>query len=278
MGLTLKLLTMTKFNAMICIFLFVSAGYGQEKPDRIQLGLFSSHPYDFEYVNGNVKEIHYRAFHITDDNGKVVKGDPFTLAEAENVELRQPWSYYYNDPGQLVLKVLRIDEQYPVVGVIDYENNRIDKIYWLRNDTLFRYDDYIYLDNGDMETQWIQVEDNHPAGKALYDLDENGNVLKAAFMDQKGKTLFVAEYTRDDDGKIKSHRGFDGEGKLKYNYVDYQYNEKGLYRTSHMNILNYEKVDQPQGEIEYEYDEHGNWIRWISPRWMMIERTIVYDD
>ena len=100
---------MRKFISIICIQLFVLVGYGQEKPNRIDLGLFSSHADNFESVDGKVKEIHYQAFHITGKDGKIVKGKPFTFDEAENVPLRQPWSYYYNELGQMVKMSVKRD-------------------------------------------------------------------------------------------------------------------------------------------------------------------------
>lgn len=267
---------MKYFYSIICIILFVSTGYGQEKNNSIKLGLFSSHPFDFEYVNGKVKEIHYQTFHITNEDGKIVKGKPITIDESQYVELRQPWSYYYNEHGQLVKSALRIDERDPWISVVNYNNDRIEKIYWLRNDTLYGYQVYVYLDNGDMARQWIRIQDNQPQGKTIYNLDKNGNVLKSISSNEDGEVTYTWEYTRDDDGKIKSYKGFDAEGKLKHYFIDYQYNEKGLFKTNLMKILNYEEVDQQAGEIEYKYDEHGNWIKRISPGWIMIERTIEY--
>lgn len=49
-----------------------------------------------------------------------------------------------------------------------------------------------------------------------------------------------------------------------------------MYESQLMKILLTEEVDQPGGRIEYKYDEHGNWVKYISRGWMMIERTIVY--
>ena len=266
------------FYSIICIILFVSIGYGQEKNNSIELGLFSSHPFDFEYVDGKVKEIHYQSFHITDEDGEIKKGVPFQFAEAESVTLRQPWSYYYNELGQMVKQAVKTDAGQRWIGVVHYGKDKIENIYWLKEDTLMINQDIVYLDNGSVEKHWTNIQNNEITGRNIFILDKNGNVLKDVSQNKDGEVVYTNEFTRNSDGTIKTKKGINAEGNVNIDYSDYEYNEKGLFKTAHMNILNGEEVDQQWGEIEYKYDEHGNWIKWISRGWLMIERTIVYYD
>ncbi len=122
-----------KRTALLLIIVFLgSIVYSQEKKEKIKLGIFSSHAHNFEYLNGKVSEIHYKTFHITAENEKIVKGEPFTWDEAQNVQLRQPWSYYYNELGQLVKMATRGGNGSKWTGVVHYENDRIENIYWLK--------------------------------------------------------------------------------------------------------------------------------------------------
>ena len=269
---------MRKFITIIFILFFASIGYGQEKPNRIELGLFSSHPFNFEYVDGKVKEIHYQAFHITDEDGKIKKGELFKFAEAEGVTLRQPWSYYYNELGQMVKKAVKTDADHRWIGVIHYGNDKIENIYWLKEDTLMMNQDIVYLDNGNVERHWTNIQNNEFTGKTIFLLDKNGDVLKEVSQNKDGEVWYTNEFTRNSDGTVKTQKGINAEGNVNIDYSDYEYNEKGLFKTAHMNILKGEEVDQQWGEIEYEFDERGNWIKWISRGWLMIERTIVYYD
>lgn len=74
----------------------------QDSEKKTWLKLFTPHWDNFEYVSGNVKEIHYQSYHITYDEDEVVKGDPFTYSEAQNVEIRQPWSPYFDKKGNVI--------------------------------------------------------------------------------------------------------------------------------------------------------------------------------
>ena len=136
---------MKKLTFTIAIFLCASIVFAQEKKEKMLLNIFSSHLENPEYIYGKVKEIHYQPFHFTDENGKVVKGEPYKLSESSNVTLWQPWSYYYNEPGQLVKMSLKDDNGILWTGVVHHANNRIENIYWLRGDTLFFSWDYDYL-------------------------------------------------------------------------------------------------------------------------------------
>jgi hypothetical protein len=55
-------------------------------------------------------------------------------------------------------------------------------------------------------------------------------------------------------------------------------NEKGLIVSSYLNILGGEEVNRKSKEVEYEYDEFGNWIKRFSKGEMLTERTIEYYD
>ncbi len=285
---------MRKLISMICIVFFVSIGYGQDKSNRIKMGLFSPHEENFEYVNGKVKEIHYQTFHITDEDGKVVKGKPFTYDEAFGVQLREPRSYYYNESGQLIKMEARDDSQNILIWLVKYNKDRIEKINVLRNDTLYWYSDFQYQDNGDIVQTWTNLQDNQFTNwKKLYKLDKKGNLLKWILVNPDGETTHTSEYTRDEDGKTKTKKQFNAEGKLMWYFTDYEYNEKGLLKACKMKVANGEidpilhpgdlslqssGKDQVWDRIEYKFDDHGNWIKMVHPGWIMIERNIEYYD
>ena len=269
---------MKKLILTLTICTTVLLGFAQEKKETIKLGLFSSHSTNFEYLNGKVKEIHYKPFHLVEVNGEFKKGKLFTLAESQQTILRQPWSYFYNELGQLVKMSMTDDKGILWTGVVHHANNKIENIYWLKKDTILFNWDYVYPNNGRVERLWIMVQNNEVNGKYTYDLDKNGNVLKFIFLNKTGEIGYTWEYVRNPDGSKKSENGTNAEGKIMWGRDKYTYNTQGLLETLHHNIFNGEKSDRTSPKIEYKFDKEGNWIERKNPKWMVVEREIIYYD
>jgi len=267
---------MKKLSFTIVILFCVSIVFAQEKNEKMLLNFLTSHEENPEYVYGKIKEIHYQSFHITDENGKIVKGKPFTMAESENVPLRQPWSYFYNESGQLVKKSLRDDNGIIYIGVVHHAKDRIEKVYWLKEDTLMGSDSYSYLKKRNIEKQWKSIQNNDFLGKEIYEMDKNGFLVKSSGQDKDGKVGVVMEYTRNPDGTTKTYKVFSENGEVRHYYDNYKYNDHGLFESCQFKLLNSKEPEYPGMNSEYEYDEHGNWSKNIARGWMMIERKIVY--
>ena len=169
---------MKKVTFTIVILFCISIVVAQEKNEKMLLNLFTCHEENPEFIYGKIQEIHYQSYHITDENGKIVKGKPFTMAESENVALRQPWSDYYNEFGQLVQTKLRESSDRIWIGVVHNQNDRIEKIYWLRDDTLREYQEYNYLKNGNIENQLKKIKNDELLAKDIRELDKNVFVIK----------------------------------------------------------------------------------------------------
>jgi hypothetical protein len=194
----IRILYNEKTGCSVIIVLFAFTAFGQDKSDRMKLGLFSTRPHNFEYMEGKLKEIHYRSFHISEEKGKIVKGKPFTWSDADGVQSRQHSSYYYSESGQMVKISGTADPDIHWTGVVHYENNRIENIYWLKGDTLMFNWDIVYPGNGNVERQWISVQNNEPTGKQAIVLDKNGHVVKEMNYNGNGELSYTGEYTRNE--------------------------------------------------------------------------------
>jgi hypothetical protein len=266
-----------KKSALVSIIVFlVSVLQAQDSEKKIWLKLFTPHWDNFEYVHGNVQEIHYQAYHITADSaGKVIKGKPFAYEEAQNVEIRQPWSLYFDKRGNLVSMVLQISEDNAWTGVIHSENQRIENVFWMNNDTLKAIWDLEYDGKVKVERHWKFYPEYEVTGTEPFYLDQKGNAMKAEYYDAD-TLVFVVEFLRNPDGTIKEFKGLDEKRKVKHHYTDFRYNERGLFVYNKIDVLNYEDPQYPTIECYYEYDDHGNWVKRIHPGWMMIQRKISY--
>jgi len=267
---------MKNLSLALLVILMVSALQAQDTEKKIWLKLFTPHWENFEYLNGNVKEIHYQAYHITDDEGEIVKGKPFTFSEAENVDIRQPWSLFFDKKGNLVSMSLKTGKDTTWTGIVHSENGRIENIYWLRDDTLGLNQDMVYDEKGKVDRKWIFYPESEEIALNSFYLDKDGNVIKADYYDQDGKRIYTNEFTRDPDGRVKEMKGIDADGKIMHHNTGYKYNDHGLFESNEMKLLYYEESKYPGVNTIYEYDDHENWIKRIVKDWMMIERKIVY--
>jgi len=267
---------MKKVFFTFLLFAISLACIAQGINDGIKLGLVSSHEDNFEFLKGHLKEIHYKPFHLVKENDEFVKGKPFTFSESANTTIRQPWSYYFNELGQLVKMSAVNDNGIKFVGVVHNENGKIENIYWLGNDTLWVNWDYLYPEKIKVERLWKMVPNNEVQGKVIYELDKNGNVLKISSYDKAGTEIYRTEYTRNPDGTIKTETGTNKDGKVMWGRDNYTYNSKGLIESMHHFIFNGEKSDDVAQKIEYKFDDKGNWIERKHPGWMVIERKIDY--
>jgi hypothetical protein len=267
---------MKKRHLAIVLFFSFVAVQSQDTEKKIQLGLFTPHWDDFEYVNGPVKAIHYQAYHISDKDGEVVVGNAFTIEEAENVDLRLPWSFYFDKKGNLICVQMRMGEGNIWTGVVHSANDKVENIYWVHHDSLMINWDYVYEGDGKIQRLWKMYPDQEVTQIVNTFTDKDGNVSKQVSGSNTVQDFWTNEYTRDPDGKLVETKGIDQDGKVKHHFTDFKYNDQGLYESEVMKILNYEEIDQPGGGTLYKFDEHGNWVKRIHPDWMMIERKFEY--
>lgn len=266
---------MKKNNVFFILILMVSMLNAQDKSSGVILEPFQTARDDYAHFNGPVKAVHYQAYHISDVEGKVVKGNPYTLEEAQHLSW-EPESFYFNEKGQLTYINFLFDDGIRATGVVHHRDSEVRDIYWIRSDTLRGRQSFMYPGDEIVKMRWIRVSDNKTMGGIDYTLNNKGAIIKSEFKNVDGETGYTMEYVRDDKGRILSRLDTKQGGKVNIDYVNYKYNEKGLFKTAYMNVVVGEERNEQMGDIEYEYDEYGNWIKRISPGWMMVERTIEY--
>ena len=170
----------------------------------------------------------------------------------------------------------KINDDNILSAVIHSVDNRIENIYWIRNDSLLFTIDVIYDKQGNVETYWKASQDIKFNKGRHYSLDKNRYVIKADFYYSPDTIFYTEEFERYPDGKIKEMKGIDAHGKLQHHYTGYKYNDHGLFEYNDIDLLNYKDPEYPDIVAKYEYDDNDNWVKRIHPGWMMIERKIVY--
>ena len=258
------------FLAILC--------FSQEGKNQIKLGLLSGYVENFEYINGLVKEIQFRTYHITEKNGQIIKGKPFTMEDAHNVPQREPWSYFFNEDGQMVQQMLEVDSANTWNAAIHHENGRVEKLYWMIHDTLISYQEVLFPEEGTIEILLRLIEDNTLRNKTVYELDKNGNLIRFTYYGPNGEVNRIQEFERNAEGRTTSKKGFLGDGTLQQHITNYKYNDHGLIESLFLVRLSRGEINKQEGQRHYEYDAQGNWIKLYHEGRMITERKILYYD
>jgi hypothetical protein len=202
---------MKRSISILSAMLLISLGFGQGSETGVSMGPLTTLTDNNETIAGHVKAIHYTTWHITEEDGKMVKGQAFTDEEAVD-QLWQPWSYFYNENGKLY-QIKFSSEKNPWIGVLHYDNDKISDFYWLHGDTLKGHQEIVYLENGNIERHWENVIRDMEGGKVVYVLDENGEISEKVNLNRDGEIMYKFVYDRDKEGKILSRTDIDNEGK-----------------------------------------------------------------
>ena len=262
---------------LLLLFLAALITVAQEKKDKLKLGFWSPHTDNYESLNGNVKEIHYQAYHVIEKDGKLKKGKPRTFSEAKGVMLQQPWSYYFDESGELIKMSTVTDSGNKWIGVVHHDEDKLECIYWLKEDTLMSSWNYTYPAKKRIIIEGKNIQKGEKINKMVHELDKKGNLLQTKSYNPEGKQIYHWEYKRNTDGKLNAREQFKEDGTLHWSRDNYTYNEKGLFETVHFKVFAGEPDDRTTAKVEYEYDEKGNWVERKWP-WIIIERNIVYYD
>lgn len=269
---------MKKMTFSLAMVFLTILCFSQEGKTQIKLGLVSGYLENFEFLNGKVKEIQSRTYHIKEENGKIVKGKPFTMEDATNVSQRQAWTFFFNEDGQMVQQMLKVDSANTWTSAIHYENGRIEKLYWMIHDTLISYFDVLYPEEGTVEILWRLIEDKALLQKTVYELDKNGNLVKSNRYGPNEELYYIQEIERDSEGKAMSRKIIQGDGPVQMDIPKIKYNDHGLIESLFIKTLFGEEVNKQEGQRLYEYDAQGNWIKLHHEGWLITERKIIYYD
>lgn len=268
---------MKKFSFSLTFGMIMLFGFSQT-PSTNPLPDFFKLIYESpEYYYGNVKEIHWKRYRGVEKDGKIIKGEP--LKSIGNLGKNMWWSHYFDKSGKLNKVGLEFDEN-KWIGILHYENNILNKIYWLKDDTLHSTWEYIYKNNI-IERFWKLADNGEIQSRMYSETDKNGYVLKQLLVTSDGESKNTSEWKRDIHGVIIHKRQIDPTGKITQNMDKWEYNDRGQLVRVHRNIFGGEEVDRYGIESTYEYDDMGNWIKKVGVikygnNSVITERTFVY--
>lgn len=252
----------TVFGTMAFILCFLGA-FSQVKEGKVPLGYLTANFSNPSFVNGNLKSFTQTSYHAELVNGEVVKGQKLTdMASASNVSLRNV-RFDFNRSGEMI-KATGYDENGKSIwhAILDHENGKISKVYFIYNDTLVQYQHHLYDDNGIKEIQAFFPENDAIRSRTIFQTDKNGHHLKSFNYNAAGQLTSEAEFTREEMGRIKTSTLKNSEGIIT-NQTEYYYSTSHYEPVSmDIKITNGKPADV-KGRREHFFDERGNWIRQV---------------
>ena len=168
------------FMILIIALAFNIMGYAQKNEPKVKLGYLTANFTNPSYVNGRLKSMTQITYSAKLINGNVVKGEELKDSVAMGTVGIQHITYNFNEAGEMISATYYHDNGTPYsLAIVDNENGKINKVYYIYKDTLRRYDKFIYDNIGLKEIQYCNRENKIIYGKVVYYWDKAGNLIKS---------------------------------------------------------------------------------------------------
>ena len=268
---------MKKFVFSLILILPVFIVFAQKENNKVLLGYLTGNFTNPSYVNGNLKEMTQITYAAKLENGKIVKGDKLN----ETVDSNAHSTFYYNKNGELIKKVFYDMKGNPSwIAIINNEGKKIDKVFWLKKDTLLQYNKLKYENGYLKEISSYNTTDDTVRFKMVYINDKNGFKVKQENYNTSGLKTYETVWERDNNGRMKTFTSKNAKGEIissgKYEYKELWDPVITTTIISQGNEIN-EAIRR-----DFEFDKNGNWIRQIRYKnnelFNITERTYVFFD
>lgn len=237
-------------------------GYAQKNEPRVKLGYLTANFTNPDYINGKIKSMTQITYGAKLIDGNVVKGEELKDSEAMSTAGIQHITYHFNRAGEMISATYYHDNGTPYyLAIIDNENGKMNRVFYIYKDTLRRYDKLIYDNIGLKEIQYCSHETDSLYGKMVYYLDKEGNIIKSEYINSSGVKTTEQEFTRDNLGRILIATYKNREGVIT-SRVEYRYGTYWDPIAQDSKISNGKEVDI-KGRRESVYDDKGNRVKFI---------------
>lgn len=262
------------------IILCVSLAFAQGKKDKVRLGYLTGNFANPSYVNGKLKEMTQITYKASLVDGKVVKGEKlkYKNSNVSNIHSR----HIFNEAGQPMFKTFFNDNGDPLVNIVfNYEAGLLNKVFYIRNDTLTRINSIINEKGLIKQIEYMNPSNNEIWGKAIYKYNNTDFFSSSVYYNKSGEKRNEIIYKRDKFGRIISITNKNAKGKVM-GLSMHTYGEHFEPISIDAEIAQGKKINRI-GKREVEFDENGNWIKVVryrdgEPRNMTFSTYKFYDD
>ncbi len=210
-----------------------------------------------EKIKGKVKELKQTHFWASEENGKVVKGKPITLADRKTTPLGNDMFEEYNPSGTVVRSII-YDENGKVMQEVRVETDGklMTKTSHFVNDTLSWIGKYKYEGENPVLLTGYVAKGDTVGGIMEYEYDQNGFITKTRLLNYKSEPLSHTLWSRDEKGNLAGTKSFDSKGTQVTQY-DYTYDDKGHRIGHHQQDFRLNRITDYT--FKYEFDKMGNY-------------------
>ena len=263
---------------MVVMLIFISCS--QKKTETTVLSWGTPYTNTPEFLNGNLKEVTQNSFWAVMKDGKVEKGALLTKKDNRDSGMMAGFHALFNDSGKLIRCDLYGDNQKVDWSIVnDFNNGRVEKENWIRNDTVFSNALFRYNDKGLIDSiRNINPLTDTTKSILVFTTDEKGNYVRMDAFDSKGRPTFYGLATVDAGGRVTKLSFYQAKNDSLQQQQEYTYNEKGFCES-------YKSFDKNDKLIitltgEYAYDDKGNWVKTVWSKngkvWEIDERSYIY--
>lgn len=220
-------------------------------------------PGAIEKIYGKVKVMKITNYQVREENGKIVKGNEFTVEDRNTYHNMEPTFAEEYNPSGIILKSVSYDENGKVTSYVTVESSGkiMNKITYYRADTAYAYGKTTYNANNLEEVKYYNPKNDTLYMSIKYEYDQNGNRIKQQTFNYKGESGAYTLYKYNDRGFLIQTAGFNKDGNPT-SQNDYTRSDRGDRLTSHNQTFGANKVDYSY-TFRSEYDKMGNWIKAI---------------
>jgi uncharacterized protein YkuJ len=193
--------------------------------------------------------------------------------------------YYAYDSKGLLLSIDEVDSWEGSISNTAYTYDAAGLMVQVINEDMISTEISMLSYNDKKQNTWSKTYDADDALKHAteYAYDNNGNKIKEIHYDKDMNVSYTLEYVYDKNGNLIEDRNTGADNKLIRKFL-YAYNSKNLrteeitykestitYRCNNIydehgnpiekNITEPEENKSSQQTREYQYDEHGNWLK-----------------
>lgn len=130
-----------------------------------------------------------------------------------------------------------------------------------------------YMRNKNKDVSAVRRTDGNGRQTYSYEYyyDEDNNLIREVVVNPQMRRQSETEYGYDEHGRKISEIVYNGEGKM-VRHSDYTYNGQGLVSSL---VSSVPGGEMQRYDLEYEYDEKGNWIKQTIIKENLVPSTIV---
>jgi len=248
------------FFIFVLTALIWSCSTPETQKEKTILGLYTPYGFFQETLNGRVKEVKEQNYWAIEKDGEIIAGKPVTIADRDSVNWTKDFIVNFNQSG-LVEKSLTLDENEEVLGSWEVSNkDDLTSAAWIEKDTIRNYFNTISKSESMSRMEYKNAIEDTLLNSLELEFDENGNYATLKFFNFKNEPTVTYVYSYSPEGFLNGYTW--SRNDTIRGGMNFTTNQQGFTETQE--VFNKMTGKSSLHKYEYEYDEMGNWIKYVA--------------